>query len=232
MLILSLCIGMYFGVYCGMYGWCVLNTYQHVLNTDRYVIVFNIYQSVLVCNVLVLHTNWIKYVHIMIQYIPQYITIDAKYTENVLVCITILANTYKNVLFFSICANTGLLMLKPIHLPIWSQYNQTHINTSSNTDQHKLQYRPIHINVFNMWASTCQCRHWYCQIRCSSQHSLQWPCTLLHKCVRGIWPSKDVHFSCSRIIDILLFVARQFLGVLWLPKSRQIWPNDDSWPTW
>ena len=38
----------------GMYWWYVLNTYQHVFNTNRYV--FNIYLAVLVCIVLVLCT--------------------------------------------------------------------------------------------------------------------------------------------------------------------------------
>ena len=46
------CIGMYCGMCCGMYWWYVLNTYQHVFNTNWYV--FNTYLSVLVCIVLVL----------------------------------------------------------------------------------------------------------------------------------------------------------------------------------
>ena len=31
-----LCTGMYCGMYCGMYWWYVLNTYQHVFNTNSY----------------------------------------------------------------------------------------------------------------------------------------------------------------------------------------------------
>ena len=52
------CISMHCGVYCGMYWWYVLNTYQNVFDTNRYV--FNTYHSALVCIVSVLCTNKIS----------------------------------------------------------------------------------------------------------------------------------------------------------------------------
>ena len=49
------CIGKYCGMYCGMYWWYVLNIWQNVFDTNNYV--FNTYQSVLICIVLVLRMS-------------------------------------------------------------------------------------------------------------------------------------------------------------------------------
>ena len=37
---------------------------------------------------------------------------------------------------------------------------------------------------------------------------------LVQQCLRGFCSSQAVHFSCSRVNHILLFVVRQFVGIL------------------
>ena len=62
-----------------------------------------------------------------------------------------------------------LPILTTIHLPLRSQYIQMQINTSSNPDQYKHQYRPIH-TTFDTCNSTSQYRHRYCRNRRPRPH--------------------------------------------------------------
>ena len=113
------------------------------------------------------------------------IAIRANICQHVLACIALVFGMYE----IMIRANTDQIhafvfqyvpIRTQIHSPIWAQYNQIQTNTSSNTDKNKLEYRPIqaqiqtnaHIFVFNTCTSTCQYRHWYCQITHPHQHPL------------------------------------------------------------
>ena len=131
-----------------------------------------------------------------------------KYRPNICLCFSIRANTDANTF-----TNT-----RPIQ---------------SDTDRFKLEYRPIqapiqtntHIIVFNFCASTCQYRHWYCQITCPGQHH-QHP--LLPVCQRYLsLPSRlrTRQQDQPHPLDRQWFVIRQFLSVLLqqnFPRRREI----------
>ena len=101
---------------------------------------------------------------------------------------------------------------KPIQVLI-----QTNISTNTSTK--------AHIIVFNTCTSTCQYKHWYCQIKRPRPHRPHSQHPLLPMCHRYLnLPSctRPLQQDQPQCYHILLFVVRQFLSVLRQPNFSRL----------